>query len=772
MTLRTPSALVSAGALAVLAASLLPAQVASTGSSEPRSQPDPRTWCVIVPQSRAYAFDQRAGIEVVGVEADVQVMEQVATTALDVVVRNPESVIREAILLVPVPAGAAVRSFAFAGSSSEPTAKVLPRDEARAMYESIVRKARDPGLLEFAGLQFVRTSVFPLAAGATQRVRLVYEQILPADDCRIDYVLPRSEAAGYRVPWKVSVQLASRSTISTVYSPSHAVEASRTGPGAFSVRLTDAASRQPGPFRLSYLLERDGVTASLIAYPDPAAGGGYFLLLAGLPARSPSGGDARLRREVTLVLDRSGSMRGEKFEQARKAALAILNGLDEGEFFNILPYSDAVERFGPAPIAKSRETIARATEYLLGLTTLSGTNLHDALFEALRQPPTPGCLPLVLFLTDGLPTVGKTSEKAIRDVATLANPHSRRVFTFGVGFDVNTPLLEGIAADTRAATTFVLPGEDVEVKVAQVFRRLSGPVLAGPELAFLDTAGKLGVPPRASDVFPSKLPDLFAGDQLVVMGRYSGAAPLAVSLKGNFLGGAREFQFSFGLEHASTANAFVLRLWAARKIAFLVDALRRLGAEGGAPGATSGTAGATTDPRLRELVDEVVRLSTEFGILTEYTAFLAAEGTDFTKKEAVRLAATANFVERALNCRTGAASLNQELNNQSQKAQACLNPSNSYIDANLHRVEIVSVQQIHDATFFRKGGRWVDGRALANGSTAEPTRIVEFGSPEFRALLEKLLATNRPGCLSLGGDIVLRVDGETVLVRAPAAAVE
>src|SRR5262249_31461209 len=303
---------------------------------------------------------------------------------------------------------------------------------------------------------------------------------------------------------------------------SHRLKTARPKPSVAAVELTPDAGTEPGPFRLSFLRERADVSASLFAYPDPKIGGGYFLLLAGLPPHSAKPETGGLKREVTLVIDRSGSMRGEKLTQVREAALQVLGGLDDGEAFNIILYNEGVEPFSPGPVRKSRGTIKDATEFLEGMTARGGTNIHDALLEALRQPAADGALPIVLFMTDGLATVGQTSESAIRELALKGNPHGRRIFTFGVGVDVNTPLLEKIAYESRATTTFVLPAEDVEVKVSAVFERLKGPVLADPKLSI----GESTTPRRARELIPTRLPDLFHGDQIVLLGQYVGEEPL------------------------------------------------------------------------------------------------------------------------------------------------------------------------------------------------------------------------------------------------------
>jgi len=715
---------------------------------------------LVVPQSRVFSVRRQGSVKIVGVSATVVILEQVATTTMEISLRNPTRSRLEAELMVPVPDGAVVRGFTFQGSAKEPTAELLPKEEAKKIYNSIVAKLRDPAMLEFSGYNLIRSSVFPVDAGGRQKVRLTYENLLAADGNRIDYILPRTESVSYSVPWKISVRVKSRRPISTVYSPSHNLETKRLSKNAVSVSLAKDATKEPGAFRLSYLLEKNGVTATMLAYPDPKVGGGYFLLLAGLPSELPKGMKT-VKREVTLVFDRSGSMHGEKIAQVREAAMQILGGLDDGEAFNIIAYNEAVDPFAPRPVIKTPKAVRSAREYLKSIKARGGTNIHDALLEALRQKPTGGMLPIVLFLTDGLPTVGQTSEVAIRNIAVKANPHKRRVFTFGVGVDVNTPLLEKIALDTRAAATFVLPKEDVEVKVGSVFKRLSGPILAEPKLEVVKKHGE-PAPGRVRDVLPGRLPDLFVGDQLVVLGQYRGEKPLNFRMTGNYLGKKRTFKFAFGVDKATTKNAFVPRLWASRKIAVLVDAIRALGAD---TGASVVAPTAATDPRIKELVDEIVRLSKEFGILTEYTAFLAREGTDLARTAEVLAEATRNFTERAMATRFGLGSVNQSANSAAMRSQQALNISNAYFDANMRRVAISNVQQINDRAFYLRNGRWVDSRILDQDAVTKPGKIIRFGSEEFRKLAERLAKENRAGTISLKGDILMKVDNKSVLIK-------
>lgn len=707
---------------------------------------------IIVPQTRSFSSIPGA-VEVSGITVNVEIVQQVAITTMDVALANHGNARLESRMIVPVPVGAVLRGFTFQGHAAEPTAELLDRDEARRTYDAIVASVRDPALLEFLGCNLIQSSVFPVEPRSGQKVRVIYEHLLPRDGERVDFSLPRTESIDYRIPWNITVRIRSKDPIATVYSPSHHITITRQGE-LVTARVAADATTEPGPFRLSYLVQSNEISATMLAYPDAKMGGGYFLLLAGAPTR-PLSSD-RIKREVILVLDRSGSMAGEKMEQVRAAALQVLEGLDDGETFNIIVYSESVELFSPAPVVKTRETMHSARTYLRNLRIRGGTNIHDALQEALRMRVTPEALPLVLFLTDGLPTVGQTSERSIRELVAKGNPHRRRVFTFGVGVDVNTPLLDKVALLSRATSTFVLPHEDVEVKVGQVFQRLTGPVLAEPSLKIHNPDGgpALG---RVHELLPSRLPDIFEADQLVVFGRYTGDEPLVFELHGDCAGKKRSFRFKFDFDRATTRNAFVPRLWASRKIGVLTDAIRDLGAD-------IGSADPAADPRMRELVDEVIRLSKEFGILSEYTAFLAREGTDLAQTGTIFNEALQNFDARAVKTRSGLDSVSQSSNNDFKRAQVVDNFRNKFYDAQMNPVEISTVQQINDRAFYKKGGRWIESSLVDDANPGRP-RVIQFGSEEFRRLAERLAAENRQGAVTLKGEILLRVGEETVLIR-------
>jgi len=523
------------------------------------------------------------------------------------------------------------------------------------------------------------------------------------------------------------------------------------------IKLKNHGEMQLGSLQLSATRRKnDRATASLMAYPE-GKDGGYFLLLLSPPAIDNKQG---VKREVTLVIDKSGSMAGEKMEQALKAASQVVEGLNDGDAFNVIVYNEAIEQFSEKPVIKSRDTLLEVRKYFTSIRVSGGTNIHDALQAAIRQEPTEGMLPIVLFLTDGVPTIGQTHEKKIREAIAAGNDHKRRIFTFGVGVDVNTPLLSRLADDSRARATYVLPKEDVEVKVARVFRRLSGPVLSEPKLTSVDSEGRAAAG-IVSDMLPARLPDMFDGEQLVVLGHYREEKQLCFELTGADYKGKRKFDFKISLDKASKGNAHVPRLWAMRKIAVITEALRDLGAEQGA-------AVNMQDPKIRELVNEIVRLSTEHGVLTEYTAFLARDGMAFTRDMRRRAVALASdeIKGKAVKKRSGAGSVNQDWNIARSKSAEQLNRSNSYLNDKLEETQIAETCQIADKAFYRNGTEWVDA-GLAGEKLDNSTLItVNVSSPEFQKIVTQLIAEKRQSCLALGDNIRITIAEKTYLIQS------
>lgn len=711
--------------------------------------------------------------------ATIDIKDQVATTALQLSLTNPTTSPQQAEILMPIPDGVVVRSLQYDGTGPEPVAQVLAKDEARRIYDDIVRRLRDPALVEFAGTNVIRTSAFPIPPHSTQKLSLTFEQVLPADGSRIDYWLPRSDSlAASGVKWSIHGTISSQSPIASVYSPSHEIETKRGRNDVVSwhVSSASAADVERGSFRLSYMTtpKGDGLSWSMLAYPDSRVSkdgnGGYFMLMAALPPVNDNG--PNVKREVILVVDRSGSMRGEKMEQVKAAALQVVEGLDVGEAFNVIDYSDSINSFASEAVVKSKETMDAVRDYIKSIQAGGGTNIQDSLTEALRHKPTKDMLPIVLFLTDGLPTVGERSEVKIREAIKQANKYQRRIFSFGVGYDVNSPLLSNIAKNSRALPTFVMPKEDVEIKVSQVFKRLSGPVLALPKLTVMDSKGTLGGS-AVRELIPGVLGDVFDGDQILVLGQYTKEGLIHMGIEGDSKGEHKTFTFTMDTRESSARNGHVPRLWARAKVGSLIEEVRQAGAEGDVPQA-----------RLKELTDEIVDLSTTWGILTEYTSFLAAPEADNLStrvpptasgqpaspapmRRALQADTLKKLEERAVRERDDKGGVNQERNVQQMGVagrQVVTGAELKYLAADMSQVEITTVQNIADLTLLNRKNRWIDTRIL-DKEDDKPDIEIDFASDAYFKLVGELAAQGRQGVLANQGDLYILHNNQRVLVH-------
>ena len=761
--------------------------LAQQGSTPPPQTADP----VILEQPHIqWVTPQRPvrpGVQCVvnAVDVDVRITDAIARTEMKVTVQNYGSSRSQAQLVLPVPAGATISTFGIDGIGDEPTAQLLPRAEATRRYHEIVRSMTDPGLLEFVGNAMIQSSVFPVEPGGQRTMTIVYEQSLEAHGGRVEYVLPRSASmASNHIGWTIDIEVESSGAMGPVFSPSHPIV---TKP------VTDKLARvgvpvlsEPGAFRL-YAMLGSGDQATTLLYPDADdPDSGYFMFVADAPTiaeQQDQGLIDRIQREITIVIDRSGSMNGEKIVQARESAKQVVRGMNMGEFVRVIDYADDVRSFSDQAVELTPESVEQIVAYIDNIQSRGGTNLHGALMESLRAQATPNTLPMVLFLTDGLATIGTTDEASIRKDAQGANASERRVFTFGVGYDVNAPLLDGIAMDTRADSTFVLPGEDVEMKVGQVFDKLDGPVMIDPVfIAYPQHAAPAAdlVIPRITSVEPSELSDLFSGSRVVILGRYEGGQPMRLQLASRGEQDAsKRITAVLDPEQASNRYAFVARLWAQERINALLKEIRLASADGSQPN--------------QELVDEIVRLSLEHGIMSEYTAFLADETMDLARAASApgRMQTRLMMIE-SNNERTGSSGVAQSQNRKNQdseslalivdKAEAEQGDdyaysgakvqrlgqitSNTYYDANMRQISVQTVQRGLQGTIYRKNNQWVDAQ-LGQEADQEPDQTVEFDTEAYWTLLEDLTAQNRQWILGNRGDIYLLNHGQRVLVKNP-----
>ena len=548
------------------------------------------------PPPRVYA-----PLEVVYHHVDVKIDGQIATTSVDQEFYNPNHQQLEGTYLFPVPRGAQIDKFKMDIGGKMVEAELLPAAKARQIYEDIVRKAKDPALLEYADRDVFKVRIFPIEPNSMKRVKLSYTQLLKADGGLVNYTYPLNTEKFSAKPIKdvsIKVEIASDRPLKSIYSPSHAIDVKRHGSNRATVGFETTDARPDTDFALYFAPEKDELGVNLVAHKVTGEDG-YFLLLVspGMETKDKK----IVPKDVAFVLDTSGSMAGKKLEQAKKALQFCVENLNSGDRFEIIRFSTEVEPLFDKLVTANDSNRDQANEFIKELKPIGGTAIDEALKKALALRPDrdEGRPFVVIFLTDGRPTIGTTDEEQIVAGVKRANEGRTRVFCFGIGTDVNTHLLDRITEDTRAFSQYVLPEEDLEVKVSTFFSKIKEPVLANPTLKFTGDV-------RVTKLYPSPLPDLFRGDQLVLVGRYSGRGDAAVILEGTVNGATRKFTYEVDFPRNDDEHEFIPRLWATRRVGYLMDEIRLRGENA-------------------ELRDEVTDLARKYGIVTPYTAYLIVE---------------------------------------------------------------------------------------------------------------------------------------------------
>jgi len=535
-----------------------------------------------------------APLETQSLQANVRVKDQVAETVIEQEFYNPNSRQVEGTFLFPVPKGSAINKFSMEINGKQIDAELLAADKARSIYEDIVRKLKDPALLEYSGRDVFKVRIFPIEPHGKKRIHLSYSQVLKADSGLVSYALPLKGASKNL---SLKVDLEGQRPLKSIYSPSHSVEVKRHSPTKATVGFESNDAKSDADFQLYYSMEKSDIALDLLTYKKPGEDG-YFLLLAspGIETKNTK----VIPKDVLFVLDTSGSMAGAKLEQGKKALNFCVENLNDSDRFEIIRFATEVEPlFGKlADVSASQRE--RARTFIKELKPTGGTAINDALQKALALRPESGDRPfVVIFLTDGLPTIGVTREDAILENVTKANRANTRIFCFGIGTDVNTHLLDKITEQTKAVSQYVLPEEDLEVKVSNFFSKIKEPVLANPKISFPEAI-------RAAKMYPSPVPDLFKGDQVVLVGRYSGHGAGAIEISGSVSGDRRKFAEDAKFPEESSSRDFIPRLWAMRRVGYLLDEIRLHGDN-------------------KELKDEVTELARQYSIVTPYTAYLIIE---------------------------------------------------------------------------------------------------------------------------------------------------
>lgn len=722
-----------------------------------------------------------APLEVSRHNVKVEIEGQVATTSVDQEFYNPSSRVVEGTYFFPIPRDAQIAKFQLEIDGKWTDPELLDASKARQIYEDIVRRQKDPALLEYASNRLYKARIFPIEARSHKRVRIAYREVLPADFGALAYRYPLNTEKFSAAPLKnLSIEVDAKldRAFGSVYSPSHAVKVVNEAGGKRFRATFEATNTKPDTdFELLFAAPIKGsgdAPMSVLAYRDPTGAAddeGYFVLFAAPPVDA-TGKTQPAPKDVVFVLDTSGSMNGAKIAQARKALAFCVNNLNAGDRFDVIRFSSENEALFGKLEENSDDTRKRALAFIEGLKAMGGTAIHDAVQKALEMKPGDSSRPyVVIFLTDGLANIGPSKNDEILGMVRKRASAGTRIFSFGIGNDVNTHLLDQIAEQTRAASAYVLPAEDIEVKLSNFFAKITEPVLT--ELK-LDVSGGDGL--RLTSLHPQTLPDLFAGDQLVLTGRFRGKGEAQLTLKGKRAGKEQEVALKVSFDaprERDSSREFIPRLWATRRVAFLLDEIRLRGEN-------------------KEVRDEVTTLARKFGIVTPYTAYLILEDearrdvpmdrralSQMAKDSDARKVAESTFKkyrEEQSGAGAVADAVGQSMARKAERPREAMESQNKVVLGGLAStpmaapmVEAVKRVQgytetgsrfVNGRTFYQNGAQWVDASIPARAKTDAKiqSQRVKAGSDEYFALLTKHPEAGQ--WLALGNSLLLTLGGK------------
>src|SRR5882672_1630812 len=541
-------------------------------------------------------------LPVKSIKIDTKISSQVATTHVEQVFRNDTDATLEGTYFFPIPESASIAEFAIWDGDRRLVGEVRSREEARRIYDEIVRRQRDPGLLEYAGKDLFQASIFPLLPHSDKKLEITYTQVVRAESGTVAYRYPLGTGWQLAQIGSVSgrIDLESKDPLRNVYSPTHAIDIKHNGENRSIVSFESSGGKEAQDFQLFYTISKEDFGLTLLTQRE-AGKDGYFLLM--ISPKDDWSEQEYSAKDVVFVVDTSGSMAEEgKMEKARAALLYGIRILRPQDRFNVISFAGEERVMETRMIGADDQGRKRGEAFAQSLRPVGGTNINQSLLAAMQQFESSNRPKILVFMTDGLPTVGETNPTRIVDNARGARVAGLRLFTFGVGYDVNTTLLDKLAAENGGVADYIEPTEDLEVKVSNFFAKVNYPVLTNLKL---DMAGV-----DTDLVYPRALPDVFRGSQIVLIGRYRNPIDMDfVRLQlGGIANGANKSFFYNNLRFPmrEDANDFLPRLWATRRVGWLMEQVR-------------------TNGEQQELRDEIVDLGTRYGIVTPYTSYLALE---------------------------------------------------------------------------------------------------------------------------------------------------
>ena len=540
-------------------------------------------------------------LELTSVTVAVQIDERIARTRTDQIFTNHAEWEVEGIYEFTLPEGAIITDLVLWIGDKRIQGEVLEKEEARRTYDDIVGRRIDPALIEQVTPNQFRLSIFPFPAQGSRRVEFEYMQILESHNGRIDYTFPLAPETSQPLQMELFVlraQVRSQHEFEVTTSGlPRLTDIDRPDQSRANIFFGDEQIRPREDFTMTISQTDDQPRPTVLSFAPQANDNlGYYALW--LPALPELTRDGPLPRSLTFVIDVSSSMQQGKLQAVKGALAAAIDALEASDLFNIVVFTHRADSFAAAPVPADPDNKKSATAFINQQDALGVSNFEAGLGRAMQQAFPANRVNHVIFLTDGLPTLGELELESLSEMVGEWSAGQARLFTIGVGQDVDQGFLTGLAEDHRGEAYFLSEEGDIEEALQELFESFTFPILLLDELSFDQV--------EIHDVHPRGLETLAAGRELFQVGRYRGGGTFTLSLAGHV--GEENMSLDFPLEFTQTdvSGRLIPRLWAYQKIQALEEQIARFGEK-------------------QELLDDILALGLEYQLVTRRTSLFAPD---------------------------------------------------------------------------------------------------------------------------------------------------
>ena len=567
---------------------------------------------------------------------------------------NPYDEKIEAVYVFPLPHTAAVDDMTMVIGERRVVGLIKRRDEARAMYERAINQGATASLLEQERPNIFTQSVGNIKPGKEIRIEISYVDVLNYDMGTYEFhfpmvvgpryirgapiskkpelpkelkgkvgelegateggdpsgtgwspdttrvpdasrITPPALMPGYRTGHDISlsVSLEAGVPVGDIKSPNHKVTLERIGASGAVVEISPADSIPNKDFVMKCAVVGEKPEMAVLAH-SKGRDQGYFMLmiqpkLDAELAKAPP-------REVVFLVDVSGSMGGHPTEKVKEAMRHFFRLSKPNDTVQVITFAGYANKLFERPVAATKENVSRALNFTQQIQAGGGTEMLKGIRMVLNEPVDPERVRIVVMLTDGY--IGNEAE-IIAEVGRRAGDQIR-FWAVGIGSSPNRFLIDGVAKQGGGMSGMIELNTDPKELVSQIVDRIHRAQLANIQIDWNDLS--------VYEIFPRRIPELWAGRPVILFGRYAEGGRTQIELSGVAEGKPLSYSLDVALPRTQPKHGVLSKTWARKKIEDISAQMYY----------------ADTP----EVIEEITQVALTYRLMSQYTSFVAVDESE------------------------------------------------------------------------------------------------------------------------------------------------